>query len=122
MNAAGTTHGARRPDWLSKVEQALNRAADAFLEGAESLAKELDELWTSVTRRFSRTYTSRRTRATTSPSRSRISVSNHPSTFAPPCARSRSASTRSRGTAMCAVSTPRPGLTNSISPRVSHTT
>ncbi len=43
-----------------------------------------------VTRLFSRTYTSRRTRATTSPAASVMSVSNHSSTFAPPRARSRS--------------------------------
>lgn len=54
MNTVGTMNGGRRPDWLSKVEHAVNRAADVLLEKGESLAKELDEAWKSFARHFSR--------------------------------------------------------------------
>lgn len=54
MNTVGTMNGGRRPDWLSKVEHAVNRAADVLLEKGESLAKELDDAWKSFARHFSR--------------------------------------------------------------------
>ncbi len=54
METARTHQGGRRPDWFSKIEDALNRAADTVIDWFGPVVKELDELWQSITRRFSR--------------------------------------------------------------------
>ena len=52
MNAQRSTQ--EQTSWLSKIEQTVNRVADAFLEGAESFAKEVESTWDSLTHRVSR--------------------------------------------------------------------
>lgn len=49
QGGSGQPHG-----WLSKVEEYVNRAADALIEGFESLAKDADRWAKSIAQRFSR--------------------------------------------------------------------
>lgn len=54
MNTATTMHGARRPDRWSKIEDGVNRVADALMEGVEALNNACEELWKSIRDRVAR--------------------------------------------------------------------
>ena len=54
MNTATTMQGARRPDRRSKIEDVVNRMADALMEGVEALNNAADEVWKSIRDRVAR--------------------------------------------------------------------